>query len=214
MTLDATYDPTFYGNIRSGCQSSAAAVVPYVYDLIRPRSVLDLGCGEGWWGGAFGELGCATVGVDGSGSPEINSVRESLLGEFVSLDIATERLPESWIFDLAVCLEVAEHLPPDRARPLIEDLCNTAPVILFSAAIPGQTGAGHINCQWPDYWGELFAEHGYCLSGDIRWRFWEDETIEPWYRQNLCLAAPDHTIGGWNFGSAKNVVHPAIWATR
>jgi hypothetical protein len=72
-------------------------------------------------------------------------VTTSPLGErFLPHDIATP-LPEHLVgrFDLAVCLEVAEHLPPERAESFIRELCDLAPVVLFSAAIPGQGGTGH-----------------------------------------------------------------------
>lgn len=38
-------------------------------------------------------------------------------------------------FDLAICLEVAEHLPKQSAPGFIQSLVRLAPVVLFSAAI-------------------------------------------------------------------------------
>jgi hypothetical protein len=54
-------------------------------------------------------------------------------------------------------LECAEHLPAHRAAPLVEWLTKSAPIVVFSAAIPGQGGKGHINEQPPDYWNDLFG---------------------------------------------------------
>jgi hypothetical protein len=59
-------------------------------------------------------------------------------------------------FDLAICLEVAEHLPPEAAEGFIDSLTRLAPVVLFSAAITFQVGNQHLNGQWPDYWATLF----------------------------------------------------------
>jgi hypothetical protein len=54
-------------------------------------------------------------------------------------------------YDLALCLEVAEHLPYGAARSLICGLTSAAPAVLFSAAIPGQPGTRHINPQFPEF---------------------------------------------------------------
>jgi hypothetical protein len=70
-------------------------------------------------------------------------------------------------------------------------LCELAPVVLFSAAVPGQGGHGHVNEQWPAYWVERFSSLGFHCSGALRWRFWRDERVEHWYAQNLLFAAHD-----------------------
>jgi hypothetical protein len=51
-------------------------------------------------------------------------------------------------FDLATSFEVAEHLDPERSEPLVQELCALSDTIAFSAAIPGQSGSGHINLKW------------------------------------------------------------------
>lgn len=73
-------------------------------------------------------------------------------------------------FDLAVSLQVAEHLPPSSAKGFIDSLAKLAPVVLFSAAIPLQAGAEHLNEQWPEYWAALFKTHDYLPIDCIRGR--------------------------------------------
>ena len=58
-------------------------------------------------------------------------------------------------FDLALCLDVTEHLPRECADPLVTLLTSLAPVVAFSAAIPVQDSYNHVNCQWPAYWFRL-----------------------------------------------------------
>jgi hypothetical protein len=80
-------------------------------------------------------------------------------------------------FDLAVSLEVAEHLPPERGEGFVEDLCRLAPVVLFSAAVPGQGDpkhTGHLNERWQSYWASLFHERGYERAECVRPAIWED----------------------------------------
>ena len=135
------YGQDFYDQIRAGIQSSAAVVAPIVSDMVRPRTVLDVGCGEGWWAQAFENHTGHTVaqGVDGPGVPPDAPIRE--MG-FTEANLAKPGTVTG-SFDLVVCLEVAEHLPPRRAATFVAELCQAAPVVVFSAAIPGQGGTGH-----------------------------------------------------------------------
>ena len=90
-------------------------------------------------------------------------------------------------FELALCLEVGEHLPERSAPALVESLAAAAPVVLFSAAVPGQGGTSHVNEQWPPYWERLFAEQGMRKYDVIRPLIWCDRSIESWYRQNIYI---------------------------
>jgi SAM-dependent methyltransferase len=205
-----TYGHEFFDTIRHGCQRSAAAVAPIVYRVARPSAVIDVGCGEGWWGEAFAAAGgCLVLGVDGAYANPV------IPHETVDLE---QRIPELGRFDLAVCLEVAEHLPPERAATFVEDLCELAPIVLFSAAIPGQGGTGHLNEQWPAYWVELFARHHYACSGALRWSIWDDDRVENWYRQNLMVAAADPAaLPEWfdtPLAPMWPVVHPVLYDAR
>lgn len=204
----ASYGDEFFATIRAGCQESAAVVVPLVLHNYRPHRVADVGCGEGWWGKAFADHGCEVVGIDGDyATPVI---------EHLSHDLS-HSMPDVKC-DLAVCLEVAEHLPPERADSFIADLCAIAPVILFSAAIPGQGGTGHLNEQWPDYWVQRFGAHGFECSGALRWAIWDDDRVENWYRQNLIVAASDpEALPQWfntPLAPVWPVVHPVLYDAR
>jgi hypothetical protein len=90
-------------------------------------------------------------------------------------------------FDLALSLEVAEHLPEAAAERFVGLLVAAAPLVAFSAAIPGQGGTNHLNEQWPRFWAERFAAHGYDVVDCLREQLWEDERVAWWYRQNLLL---------------------------
>jgi hypothetical protein len=92
-------------------------------------------------------------------------------------------------FDLAICLEVAEHLPKERAAALVGRLTAAAPVVLFSAAVPGQGGTDHINERWPGYWRRLFNDQGYSMLDPIRPLIREDRRVRWWYRQNIVMFA-------------------------
>ncbi|MGH6841445.1 MAG: hypothetical protein ACREDV_05045, partial [Methylocella sp.] len=124
-------------------------------------------------------------------------------------------------FDLALCLETAEHLLPEAAVPFVESLTRVAPVIVFSAAIPRQGGTGHFNEQWPSYWAKLFASRGYECLDLLRDYLWANDAVEVWYRQNmLCFVArdrPDLRAGFAHAGSVArplDIVHPGLFLNR
>lgn len=205
-----------YAQIRDGARRSAAAVVPILMRDFAPRSVLDVGGGEGWWARAFADLGGEGTVLEFS-APYYSQDNVS----FQSVDL--ERDPRGWSLpnlpDLALCLEVAEHLSARAAAPLVEMLAQSAPVVVFSAAVPGQGGHGHINEQWPEYWVKLFREHDYAATDYLRWIVWNNDLVEPWYRQNLLVFAQPETLTErlyhrrWEF-AAPSVVHPVVWDHR
>lgn len=207
-----TYDTGFYDTARAGAQSSAAAVVPLVLQHVTPTTVIDVGCGEGWWAAAFAEAGCDVLGIDGA------VLDDRPAGPRYAHHDLTASFAGVGHFDLAVALEVGEHLPPWRAEGFIADLCAVAPVVLFSAAIPGQGGTGHINEQTPSYWVEKFNTNNYAVSGALRWAIWDDPQVENWYRQNLMVAtdAPNWFPGLFDTPLAQpwHVVHPVLFDAR
>jgi len=188
------YDNGFFDSYSAGALGSARVVAPLVCDLIHPRRVVDVGCGRGEWLRAFQEIGVDFIqGLDGDyvGRNTLLISPES----FVSADLAKlAKIPGD--YDLAVCLEVLEHLSAQSGRNLVAALTEAAPVVLFSAAVPGQGGAGHVNEQWPGYWRKLFAGHGFRLLDPIRRFIREDQRVKYWYRQNILMFASEKAISG------------------
>ena len=194
------YNAEFYDTIRAGCIQSAEVVVPLLMARYRPRTVVDVGCGEGYWATEFHAAGCDVLGIDG------DHIQATTLGDRLVHADLEDFLPEVGRFDLAVCLEVGEHLPQTRGRSFVAELCALADVVVFSAAIPHQTGAGHVNCQWPSWWATWFEEHDYGADGTLRWVIWNDDRVEPWYRQNLVV----YERGKPGGDTPLDLVHPVI----
>lgn len=160
------YTPDFFAGQVGRSASSASVVVPMVLSLVSVKSVVDVGCGVAPWAAEFLANGVPEVlGVDGD---YVNRLQLRIPAErFLAQDL-TKPLTLDRRFDLAVCLEVAEHLPESRAAGLVADLTSLAPCVLFSAAVPGPTGTNHINSQFLPYWIELFREHEYDAIDPIR----------------------------------------------
>jgi SAM-dependent methyltransferase len=183
MKLD--YSPTYYSRLRAGTNDSAKAIVPVVRELVRPKSVIDLGCGTGGWLAEFKRLGVPDVlGVDGPHVPV--SQLDIDASSFLAADLREPLRLHSY-FDLAMSLEVAEHLEAKQADEFVETLTRLAPVVLFSAAIPYQGGEHHLNEQWPTYWAKRFEAREFVALDPFRRLLWERSDIEWWYAQNLVL---------------------------
>lgn len=181
------YNAVFYDHVLQTADASATAIVPIVMDLIKPSSVIDVGCGMGTWLSAFKSNSVPRIfGVDGAyGGTENLAIPKDC---FKIMDLSTPfELPGQ--FDLAVCLEVAEHLPRSMSNLLVAQLTHSAPVVLFSAAIPGQRGTRHINEQWHEFWHERFDRNGFETFDILRPMLFANDRIAWWYRQNLFIYA-------------------------
>jgi SAM-dependent methyltransferase len=181
------YSGSFFAGQSPGSRSSAEAVVPLILDLVGSRSVVDVGCGVGTWLSVFCAHGVSDVlGIDGDyvprGQLEIPPER------FQAADLA-QPLRVGRRFDLAMSLEVAEHLPPSSSERLVASLVKMADLVLFSAAIPRQGGSEHINERWQSWWADRFAEHGFVPIDCLRRRIWSNPRVEWWYAQNVLLYA-------------------------
>ncbi len=214
MAAPAEYSSQTLHAWSDGSVESARAILPLLFALSRPVSVIDVGCSIGNWAAVCRELGIEDViGVDG----DYVDRRALRIPEdrFVAHDL-TRPLRLGRSFDLAISLEVAEHLPEECATGYVADLCRLAPMVLFSAAIPYQGGLHHVNEQWPGYWVQRFAGHGYAPVDCVRDEVWDDPSVSDWYAQNTLLFVADHVrtpaiTGHHGFGRYPARVHPAVF---
>jgi SAM-dependent methyltransferase len=186
------YGDSFFDEQEQEVLRSARVVVPLLIDLVAPQAVVDVGCGRGAWLSVFREHGVARVhGLDGE---HVNRARLLIdEGAFAAVDLARP-FDAGTSFDLALCLEVVEHLPHSAGPSVVSALAAAAPVVLFSAAIPGQGGTGHVNERWPRYWEGLFARVGYVRVDAIRRHVSYDTRVKWWYRQNIVLYASSDAL--------------------
>ncbi|HET8936981.1 MAG TPA: methyltransferase domain-containing protein [Polyangiales bacterium] len=183
--MATAYDNHFYDDQAAGSFASSGVYVPFILELTRARSVVDVGCGLGTWLKTYSESGVSEIlGIDGAWvEPSRLYIPQS---KFRSVDLLQPPAPERR-FDVAQSLEVAEHLPPSHAPMFVEFLTRLSDVVVFSAASPYQGGTGHINERWPSYWRTHFESFGYALYDVFRPRFWSNEKVMWWYAQNTFL---------------------------
>jgi 2-polyprenyl-3-methyl-5-hydroxy-6-metoxy-1,4-benzoquinol methylase len=132
----------------------AKRLAEYFHDNHATKKFVDIGCGPGIYVEALAELGEDVVGFDPDARVETkqisNLVRASLF------DLTNPG-------DIVFCLEVAEHLPEDKADDIVASMVrnlNKGGMLIWTAAVPGQGGHGHINCQPKEYWEKKFNAAG------------------------------------------------------
>lgn len=178
------YNRAFYADSINVQRIGANAIMPLVFNRFGSdiQSVVDFGCGPGGWLVVAKRLGASrVVGLDGDWVPR--KMRLLSEDEFVEVDL--EKTVDVGTFDLALCLEVAEHLEPSRAKTLVGDVVSAARLVLWSAATPGQGGDHHVNEQPHDYWHRLFEERGFTILDMIRPALAQiEQKIPPQYLNN------------------------------
>lgn len=180
------YTNNFFTNLERESFQSAKAVVPIVNRFIKPASVVDIGCGTGMWLKAWYEdIGVKDIlGVEG---PYVKSEMIKAPADKIIFKDLKNKLDIGRQFDLAMSLEVAEHLPANSAETFIQTLTDLSDIVLFSAAIPEQGGTYHINEQFPEYWAIIFKKFGYVAVDCIRPEIYNNPRVEWWYQQNILL---------------------------
>jgi hypothetical protein len=214
------YDSQYYSRRFRPALSSAEAMVPFLIERFSPSSVTDIGSAEGAWLSVFAKHGVKNIrGFDG---PWVN--KDELLipiEQFTVLDLEIFKVPEDERFDLAMSLEVAEHLEEEAADNFVRQLTKISDRIFFSAAIPGQGGLHHLNERPPSYWTKKFKTYGFDQLDFLRPLFWDDERIEWWYRQNFFIyekhenadSKTQSPLQEPTFGGA-HIVHPAAFREK
>jgi len=162
------------------------------------RSLIDVGAGTGAMLTAFiaNGFGDDVKAIDGDWA--LKSVSDNLRSKYEFRDLE-QPLAIDRKYDVAVCLEVAEHLSPRRGPSLVTELCLASDLVIFSAAVPGQGGVGHINEQKASYWVELFASNGFVCFDELRFSL--PKNSYSWFRQNLLIFARNQSNS--YFGSSE-----------
>lgn len=205
--LAQEYNAAFFEISAIESRRSAEVVVPLIKRLVRPTSVLDVGCGTGAWLLEWINNGVPDIlGLDGDyvSTTTLRMPPENFRPADLQKPFSLDRR-----FDLVQSLEVAEHLDESCADTFVTSLVAHADTVLFSAAIPGQGGTHHVNEQWPSYWIEKFARHGLQVFDIIRPVVWMDPRVGNYYRQNMLLFSrrTDFSVGS----TLVDVVHPDYW---
>jgi SAM-dependent methyltransferase len=211
--LDRLYDHTYHAARLEESARSAAVVVPLLLDLFPwVTSVMDAGCGTGAWLHEFQLHGISHVmGLDGADVPSrLLQIDQS---EFRRIDLR-QPLPRDGRFDLALSLEVGDCLPEAAAPQFVRGLTSLSDLVVFSAAVPGQSKQPTINERWPSYWSALFARNRFTCFDVVRGRVWYDQRVNWQYAQNMLVFVSEFRedllgrLQGMHHGGVLDIVHP------
>lgn len=182
MKSQNIYKTNFYKTRNAETEKSAEIVLDELFRFFQPNSMVDFGCGVGTWLKKGKEKGVKEIlGIEGDWLDKSHLVIKEDSFQYKNL---TTQIRLSKRYDLAISLEVAEHIEEKFASLFIENLTQASDVILFSAAIPGQRGSGHVNEQWPEYWINKFEANDYLPFDIIRPAVWLNPDVKTWYKQN------------------------------
>lgn len=225
------YDGMFNGHVQQAekRQANADVLTEILWRYVQPKSVIDLGCGLGFFLNACKGRGASIQGIDGDWVDTETMVIPKSRFKTANLN---QPFTASKRYDLAATIEVAEHLVPERSEGFVGDLCALSDVVLFSAGVPDQGGAGHVNLRWQGEWAEMFAAQGYACFDPIRRRMAAFDRAYPWLMQNILLYVKEgveispfleehrtvpraaSTIGYWHYRKRIKILRQRIRALR
>lgn len=152
----------------------------FMRNIIRPHMVLDIGCGPGHFVESMIDIGVNAIGIDID--ERIGNKPYLFRQDILSTNLVT---------DVAICLEVVEHIHEDHADEIIDKISTMfMDTLIFTAAQPGQGGVGHINCQYPRYWDKKFQNNGLkrnkLMEDTLRW-YCQQGRYMGWFYNNLLV---------------------------
>ena len=158
IIMNARKDSTFTSGVDlMMCSLLPTKVLNIIISELKPKSVLDVGCGTGMSLGFFLQNGIDAIGIENSDFAIKNSsVKNYIVKHNLNKTYVSERM-----YDLVWCFEVIEHIHPKFEASFLQTLVNHSNNIILSAARPGQGGHGHFNEQEAEYWISRFNKLGF-----------------------------------------------------
>ena len=216
------YNKDYYENLSFVSYDAAKIVLSELYKIFPFKSMVDFGCGSASWLKAANEIikeEKKLTGIDGEYSKNIHIFNDA---KFIYKDLEEEINVEK--HELAISLETAEHLSPNRAEGFVKDLCKASDIVLFSAAVDGHGGTNHLNENNQSYWINHFQKNDYDPFIFInRKKFWYHESFKkcPYYISGSFLYIKRNTEWYKKLSDLKvkendlvDIVHPYILSWR
>lgn len=168
--------------------------IPIAYELVgilikyfNPHSVVDVGCGNAEFLWQFQKRGIEIKGYEGSHF----ALEKSLVNKkYIELFDIRSLINSLQKYDLALCLEVAEHIEKPYSEILVDNLANLSDTVIFTAASPGQGGHFHINEQPKEFWINIWNKKGFRYFDELTETIKEEfktKNILSWYYNNLMV---------------------------
>lgn len=185
------YNRDFHISIENIETPQAVRLAEYIRTYIRPSFFIDFGCSTGIYVNEVKKQlpDIKVVGFEFSKEAVDNAV----CADVIRFDLTQ---PLSLNFSqntLGLCLEVLEHIDDSQWKPVLENITRNCNRVIFSAAIPGQGGVGHINCRPKIDWVKRFYELGWVVDLDASihlLEFIKQGYHLGWFTQNAMVLIP------------------------
>jgi SAM-dependent methyltransferase len=162
---DATYGKCFFKNLERAhgwCNLLFGKVLAMT---LAPKSVVEFGCATGGVLQSLIDSGARVTGIEKN--PEVlpfaGRYSRKLQDSIIIHDLTQPWEPPGgrFSYELAVTIEMLEHLPEEAADVIVHSICRSAPLAVTTACPPVGRNPLHLNEQPPSYWVEKFAQEGF-----------------------------------------------------
>ncbi len=163
QNLDHIYDRSFFeewGPTHERYIRSAEIISKVLQETYQPKRLIDLGCGCGIYSHLFAQNGVVVQALDGVQPPSASAFSVPIHLQDLTIPFKSPWGP----FDLALCLEVAEHIPETDLDVFLQNITQFSDRLILSAAPPGQGGHHHVNEQPKRYWVRELGQRGFIYN--------------------------------------------------
>jgi len=158
------YSRDFHTSIENDEYPQAIRLAEYISTFSKPDCFIDFGCSTGLY---LREIKNKIPDIDSFGFEfSKDAVDNGLCNDIVLFDLTMPLQINKKPNTLGLCLEVLEHIDDKYWKEVLLNITNFSDKIIFSAAIPGQGGVGHINCRIKLDWIRRFHELGWIIDLD------------------------------------------------
>lgn len=178
--------------IHTHCQSENALpeLMKNFFNISQP--VIDFGCGNGYYLKRLADIGFKCYGVEGSKLDNFvfdpNKICITDLSEPLRL-CYNKYDDDTQIKGNVISLEVAEHIPKQYEQIFLDTITeHCADKLIFSWAVTGQPGEGHVNCVEQLYAIHQIQKRGFWFDSDLTQIVRAQiENNVPWFRNTLLI---------------------------
>lgn len=150
--------------------------------LDKSEHVIDIGCGNAFYIGELAKVGFECTGVEGF-----------QLNNFLHPNVLIHDLTKPLRLvakGSVICLEVIEHIEEEYEQIVLDSIArHCTDQLIFSWALPGQPGIGHVNCKPKQYAVEQMERRGF-IYHPIRTKIARTQYIDKntdWFERTLLI---------------------------
>lgn len=150
------YDEKFFAK-RNSLLWRSDIFCPAIMEVFNPKTLIDVGCAIGDFVQWFADHDVIAFGIEGS----MAAAKYAICPDRIIYMDMRDPILHNFYCDLAMSIEVAEHIEPEFAEVYVENMTKLANNLLLTIAGPGQKGHHHVNLQPIGYWDNLFNKLNY-----------------------------------------------------